>query len=118
MSTNRTLAGFLSGAALGATLGILFAPQSGKKTRKALMRRGTHVKDGIGELVEDGWAKWCELKGKAADAMSITRDELEDFVRYLMHEGKAVGKKAVADAEEAGAKAERKNGDARKAAHA
>ena len=88
MSTQKTILGALAGIAVGATLGILFAPQSGKKTRRQLMRRGEQAKDEIGELIEQGHEQWSKARNKAADVATMTKDEVSDFVRYMMKEGR------------------------------
>ena len=36
MSTSKTLLGFIAGAAVGAALGILFAPDKGTETRRKI----------------------------------------------------------------------------------
>lgn len=90
MSTQKTILGFLGGLAAGAALGILFAPQSGKKTRKALMRRGEAAKDDLSDLIEEGHEQWRKARNKAADAATMTKAEVEDFVRYMMKEGKGL----------------------------
>ncbi len=90
MSNERTSGAFifLAGLAAGAALGILFAPQSGKETRAKLASKGRAAKDKLDDLIEDGHEQWSELKGKAADAATMTRDEVNDFVRFLFEEGK------------------------------
>jgi len=40
MNEGKILLGVLAGVATGATLGILFAPDSGANTRKKIMRKG------------------------------------------------------------------------------
>ena len=90
MSNERTSGAFifLAGLAAGAALGILFAPQSGKETRAKLTSKGRAAKDKLDDLIEEGHEQWSEVKGKAADAATMTRDEVNDFVRFLFEEGK------------------------------
>ena len=45
MSTKTSLAALMIAAAAGATVALLFAPDSGKKTRKKLMKEAESVKD-------------------------------------------------------------------------
>jgi gas vesicle protein len=47
MSTGKILLGVLAGVAVGATLGILLAPDKGSETRKKITRKGD---DYVGEL--------------------------------------------------------------------
>jgi gas vesicle protein len=83
MSTNKLILGFLGGIAAGAALGLLFAPQSGKKTRQSLMRRGRDAKEEMDDLIEHGREEWIKARNKASDLATMTKDEVEDFVRYL-----------------------------------
>lgn len=98
MSTQKTILGFLGGLAAGAALGILFAPQAGKKTRKDLMRRAGRTKDDLSDLIEEGHEQWRKARNKAADAATMTKAEVEDFVRYLMKEGKGLRDRVADDA--------------------
>lgn len=88
MSTQKTLFGFLGGIALGATLGLLFAPASGKDTRKKLRRRGERAKDDLSDLIDQGRAEWSKARNKASDAATMTKEEVQDFVRFMMSEGR------------------------------
>ncbi len=90
MSNDRSygIFGFLAGAAVGATLGILFAPRSGKETRERIAKRVNHAKDDLDELIENGRAEWSKAKGKASDMADMTKDEVNDFVRFLFEEGR------------------------------
>ena len=51
MKTNKLLAGILLGAAAGAVLGILFAPDKGKETRKKLKNKGQELGDKLSAWV-------------------------------------------------------------------
>lgn len=99
MSTQRTVLGFAGGLAAGAILGLLFAPQSGRKTRRALMRRAGRTKDDLTDLIEEGRQQWSKVRNKAADAATMTRDEVEDFVRFLFREGRDLKDRVMEDAE-------------------
>lgn len=101
MSTQRTVLGFAGGLAAGAILGLLFAPQSGRKTRRALMRRAGRTKDDLSDLIEEGRQQWSKVRNKAADAATMTREEVEDFVRYLFQEGRDLKDRLTDDAERA-----------------
>jgi hypothetical protein len=56
-STSNFLLGLLAGAAAGALVGILFAPDKGSKTRENIKKKLLDLSDeyglGIGELVEE-----------------------------------------------------------------
>jgi gas vesicle protein len=45
--------GLIAGAAIGAGLGLLYAPQSGKKTRKEIMERADDFTDAVKKRAED-----------------------------------------------------------------
>jgi gas vesicle protein len=45
MKTNKVILGVIGGLATGAILGILFAPHSGKKTRKKIADKSKTIKD-------------------------------------------------------------------------
>jgi gas vesicle protein len=51
-SSGKVLAGVLTGVAVGALLGVLFAPDRGADTRKKIIKKG-------GEYAAD-FRKWCE----------------------------------------------------------
>lgn len=49
MKTNKTLIGILGGIAVGATLGILFAPDKGSNTRKKIVKKSADATDDLKE---------------------------------------------------------------------
>lgn len=53
MSKSKIVLGFLAGAAAGAILGILFAPQKGAKTRKKIAKKTTEAGDSLKHAFED-----------------------------------------------------------------
>ena len=98
---NYGIFGFLAGAAVGATLGVLFAPRSGKETRQRIQARVGEAKDDLDELIEKGKEEWAQAKGKAADTATMTKDEVTDFVRFLFREGKDLRDRMTDDIKEA-----------------
>jgi len=48
-NTGKLVGALLVGAAVGATLGILFAPNKGTETRKKLIAKGDDISDAIKE---------------------------------------------------------------------
>ncbi len=49
MSSGKVILGVLAGAAIGATLGILFAPDKGSATRKKITRKSSKYVDKLEE---------------------------------------------------------------------
>jgi len=53
MNSGKVLLGLLAGVAVGATLGILFAPDKGSSTRKKISKKGDDYADELGEKFND-----------------------------------------------------------------
>ena len=104
MSNERTngILGFLAGAAVGATLGVLFAPRSGKETRERIANKATGLKDEVDEFIDRARGEWAKASGKASDAATMTKDEVNDFVRFLFEEGKDLKDRLARDVKDAG----------------
>ncbi len=74
MSSGKVLLGILAGAAAGALLGILFAPDKGSTTRKKILDKGEEyaedLKEKFGEFVDNVADKYeSTVHGKKKDAV-------------------------------------------------
>lgn len=71
MRTTNILLGFMVGAAVGATLGMLFAPEKGTDTRRKLSEKSNdlaeNIKDKFGDLVDGVKEKFSSVKSEAED---------------------------------------------------
>ncbi len=74
-STNTVVA-LLTGAALGAAFGILYAPQSGKETRDQLKEEANKAKDKLGKQYED-------LSDQVTDYASTAKTKFEKRINKL-----------------------------------
>ena len=63
----RTIQKVLIGAAIGAIIGVLFAPNKGSITRRKLRRKGNQIKDKIKDLKDVINEKIDTLKEDAED---------------------------------------------------
>lgn len=75
-SGSSSLLWFLVGGALGAGLALLFAPDSGDRTRRAVGRRLNKLRDAAGVALEDLREAW--LPGEGEPDTPGDADELEE----------------------------------------
>lgn len=79
-NTGNTLLALVTGAAIGAGLGVLFAPDQGKKTRKKIKKT---VEDQSKELKD----KVVDLTQQLSDKAKHAKVSLEDRVEHLVSDG-------------------------------
>ena len=84
MSSGKVLASVLAGAAAGAVLGILFAPDKGSETRKKLAEKGSGLAD--------------NLKSRAGEYADVLSEKYEEVKGKVMGEGKDLYNKAKENA--------------------
>lgn len=83
MSSGKLLLGVLAGAAAGALIGILFAPDKGNETRKKIVKKGEDYVDGIKEkfngLIDDLTKKMDGVQAKANEMAEEAKSKVEDM---------------------------------------
>jgi gas vesicle protein len=89
MSNKNLLMSFITGAATGAVLGILFAPASGEQTRKKIVKAKQHSAEYLEELVEEGKKSWYKTKGKVESSAGVAANELNDFISHILRTGES-----------------------------
>jgi gas vesicle protein len=103
--TRNSLLGFLAGIAVGAALGVLFAPRSGRETREQLAETGERAKEKLDDMIENGREEWSRITGKAVDMATMTRDEVSEFIHFLFNEGQDLRSRVKNDVRSATRKA-------------
>jgi gas vesicle protein len=72
MNSGKILSAFIIGAAVGAAIGILYAPDRGSETRKKINEEGKKMSDAIKD-------KFNKMKEKMNDVKDDMEQQKEDF---------------------------------------
>ncbi len=91
----KILGAFLIGGILGIGLALLFAPQSGKKTRKNISKFASKVKDDAREVAENAAESVEDLAVKVAEKIS----DVVSTGEGLSEDAKKKTLKAIEDAQ-------------------
>lgn len=77
MSTGKIVVGTLAGLAVGAVLGILFAPNKGSETRGKIAQKGQDCKDAVKDKLNDLLNDITEKIEKVGEQVSHLADEAQ-----------------------------------------
>ncbi|OMP32805.1 MULTISPECIES: YtxH domain-containing protein [Mangrovimonas] len=90
MSNSNSIFGLLVGTAVGATLGILFAPEKGSVTRQRIADEAMSAADKFNSTAHDlkdkASSKAHDLKDKVSSFMSHDKDSLGSNLESLVKE--------------------------------
>ena len=100
--TSSSVIALLAGAAIGAGLGILFAPDKGSKTREK-------IKDGLDDFKNQARNKWETLEEDTKENFSRTKDDLKETVENLLSDTSYKAEEAISFLEEKLADLKREN---------
>lgn len=88
MSSGNVLFGVLAGAAAGAAIGILFAPDKGSETRRKITEKSDAYADVLGtrfhELIESLAQQFDSLKEEATKKVEHAKHTAQDLETKLL----------------------------------
>ncbi|MFY9308320.1 MAG: YtxH domain-containing protein [Bacteroidia bacterium] len=86
-TTGKIVTGVLAGAAVGALISMLFAPDSGTETRKKIVQKGTDLSDDFKEAFDDFLGSITEkfetVKKNATEMAEKGKSQLEDVKKEV-----------------------------------
>jgi gas vesicle protein len=100
--TNSSIIALLAGAAIGAGLGILFAPDKGSKTREK-------IKDGLDDIKNQAQNNWESIETETKEKFSRTKEDLKETVENLLSNSSYKAEEAILFLEEKLAELKREN---------
>jgi gas vesicle protein len=89
MSSSKVITGILIGAAAGAILGVLFAPEKGSDTRKKISKKSSDLTDSLkskfNDLVDSISDQIESVKADAEDAISEGKEKAANAQSRIKH---------------------------------
>jgi gas vesicle protein len=78
MSDNKknTLWAFILGGLIGAIVGVLYAPKSGKETRQNIKKLGEEIADTVSDLTEDFTETGRKVYGEGKERVLSEKDKI------------------------------------------
>ena len=80
-SSGKIITALAAGIAVGALLGILFAPDKGTETRKKINEQGKKLADDLKEKLNKGKDEFNDLK---EDISHAVKEKVQDFTKQGM----------------------------------
>ncbi len=89
MNTGKVLLGLLAGVAIGATMGILFAPDKGTSTRNKIARKSNEYveewEETFNEFMSSIARKFESLKSDALDMAENGEHKIKELTNTIDH---------------------------------
>jgi len=92
MSTLKYLGAVAGGVLVGAALGVLLAPRSGKETRDILLKKGSKAQSDLKDMVNSGISSWKDKYHQAVNQSSINGKSLHQLfneIKAYFNQGRA-----------------------------
>ncbi|MDO7172342.1 YtxH domain-containing protein [Mariniflexile sp. AS56] len=81
MKTSKSIIGVIGGVAVGAALGVLFAPDKGTETRKKIAKKTSDVKNkaknGLNDVLDTVSEKYNSVVTKGEDLAEQGKEEIK-----------------------------------------
>ncbi len=77
----RILLGVAGLFAVGAIVGMLYAPDKGERTRRRIVRKGRGVYNSVTDSIEENKAALEELRDRLKENLEIVNEEMDKFAK-------------------------------------
>jgi gas vesicle protein len=79
--SKKVLLGVAGLLAVGAVIGMLYAPDKGERTRRRIVRKGRGVYNTVKDIIEENKDALEELRDRLKENLEIVNEEMEKLSR-------------------------------------